>query len=259
MRVNKHVVIVGAVLFFGLLATGVQGFSVSVQHDVGLGKFKDAGAFTLTTKNQQKGRAARIVFARSGLSEDDRRAFEALVEQDGYYRLRIPGASQGLSAAYDISASVRARCLVASGFQEQIVLHVDPSERIFSLDYATAFAGCRPGLEVSLPGRWSLPAEADVAVRKPAAAPVIDAPRPRLADSGAAGFADEYDGEERDEERLGDDGKPRRKKEEPKTFLEKNWMLMVFGGMLVMNVLGGLGQTLEGSQAGGGAQQRRAR
>ena len=46
---------------------------------------------------------------------------------------------------------------------------------------------CRPGLEASLPPTWNFVSEADVVVRKAAAAPVIDIPNPSPREVGSAG------------------------------------------------------------------------
>lgn len=236
----------------------VEGFNVELQHDCGSGGFSRAGALTVK-QGGQRGRGGRLILSRTPLSGEERAAFEQLVQRDGFYRVKIPGAAQKLDASYDVIASVRARCLVQSGFQESLILHVDGKERIFSVDYATGFGlACRPGLLAELPVSWDFASVADVTVRKAAAAPVIDAPKPKL--RGDASPSEKlYDLEEAAEEELGEDGQPRpKKKEEPKSFLERNWMMLVFGGMLVMNVLGSLAPPPEGAAGGGGGGGRRA-
>jgi len=230
-------------------------FNVELQHDLGGGSFSRAGSLTVKQgAGQAKGRAGRLVLSRGLLSEEERAGFERLVRDDGFYRVKVPGAAQKLDAASDVVASVRARCLVHAGFKEVLVLHVDSAERIFSMDYGLGGGPpCRPGLPADLPASWAFAPVVEVAVRKAAPAPVVDVPKPQLKDAAAAEAL--YDLEEAGEGELSEDGQRKRKgKEEPKSFMERNWMLLVFGGMLVMNVLGSLAPP-EGPPGAGGARR----
>jgi hypothetical protein len=44
-----------------------------------------------------------------------------------------------------VLTSLRARCLVAAGFRERVVLHIDGGA-VVALEYAAGGAGCKPGL-----------------------------------------------------------------------------------------------------------------
>jgi len=243
---------------FLLVPLGAKGFNIALEHDLGTGSFVSAGALKVS-KGSQKGRGVQVVLSRGKLSPSDRQVFEGLVESDGYYRLRIPGSSQKLDDSHSVVASVRARCLAEAKFQEYVVLHVDSRERIFSLDYSPLTQNCRPGLEANLSPDWNFPAETDVIVRKAAAAPVIDIPKLPREVGGSTPFSessfsglDEESGSVNRPNQPGEKGK----KEEEKTWFEKNWMLVVFGGMLVLNVLGSVGQQMEPPPAEGGARPR---
>ena len=59
-----------------------------------------------------------------------------------------------------------------------------------------AIVRCHPGLNVTLPPAWSFATETEVYVRKPALAPVIDAPKLKLVEASEDGTMSGNQGEE---------------------------------------------------------------
>mmetsp|Transcript_28572 Transcript_28572/g.91070 ORF Transcript_28572/g.91070 Transcript_28572/m.91070 type:complete len:243 (+) Transcript_28572:124-852(+) len=94
--------------------------------------------------------------AREEMSAEERAAFEALVEADGHYKVRVqsdilefkPGGAKVMS-------SVKARCLVDAGMQEHFVLQLDEDGHAVALDHTTPSGDCSRGSDAVLSSDWS--------------------------------------------------------------------------------------------------------
>mmetsp|Transcript_16934 Transcript_16934/g.50566 ORF Transcript_16934/g.50566 Transcript_16934/m.50566 type:complete len:286 (-) Transcript_16934:214-1071(-) len=155
-----------------LLATAVcavrvgnaQHLDLPVEHAFGGGPFSRAGRLSGDLDSEG---GATLQLQREPWTPAEKDAFATTASQDGFYRVRV--TAPGAAAA--VLASVRARCLQAAGFQEQLVLHVGADGSPYSLDYTAATRECRVGMPVARGAGDAAPPEAvPVVVAAPTAA-----------------------------------------------------------------------------------------
>ena len=219
--------------------------SVPMQHSFDGKKWEEAA--TLTAQKQREGisgvRVSRLRVRRNAGNAQSSKAFQALVDNDAMYRVRVPSGvlgevKEGASADDYVVAFVKARCLAHAGMSEHVTLHMDSVGRVGALAYRTPSGQCAPDLAPLKQDAWSF-ARATANVQYARVAPGL---------KGMHVAPDRPDSET--STTLGPDGQPVAKK--PKTFFQRNWMFIMPAMFIIMNIINPPPQ----QQQGGG--QRKA-
>mmetsp|Transcript_12124 Transcript_12124/g.16754 ORF Transcript_12124/g.16754 Transcript_12124/m.16754 type:complete len:263 (-) Transcript_12124:30-818(-) len=114
------------------------GSQILLEHSVDNGKtFGNRGKITYLTAFADELDSDETKVTQSKLSEQELTQLKNLIQQEGYYQLRVPISAK----TYSVS-SVKACALVASNFQDQITVHFGPQGvSIARVDYSTIY-GC---------------------------------------------------------------------------------------------------------------------
>eukprot|EP00854_Cymbomonas_tetramitiformis_P018479 gene18479-22050_t len=183
---------------------GTIDISFVLEHSLG-GEFKPCGrfsakaAFSETQSGSKSARLANIRLSRDPFSADDRskislasgvypgapitnafaggvwsarEAFSGLLEQNAFYRVRVPSVVIGPDNGRRVMAALPARCLANGGLHESFVLHADDRGLIVGLEYTLPSGECFSVDEALPPSTWSF--NTMVAVRLPKEAPRLN-------------------------------------------------------------------------------------
>jgi hypothetical protein len=199
---------------------------------------------------QHNGFAAEL--ERPQLSSSDQEQLSQLVAGNGLYRLRLPSAlSDSSRGAPFVSTSFPARCLSEAAAKEGLALDMLDDQHIASV---ALNAPCGQGAAAA--GSVQLPTRQEIHVRTPVDAPnvlqlVLSGQQPGSAAAavglpglGDAAAPEQQQGPQRQSgqgqdqagqqgganDKAGERGKP---KEEEKTWLQKNWMVVMPLGFIV--------------------------
>ncbi|CAL9762915.1 unnamed protein product [Musa acuminata subsp. burmannicoides] len=186
-----------------------------LEHNLGGSEFSPAGTFTARLKSWSHGgqTLTKLRFSRNALTEEEKRAFERLLKEDGHYTIRVPSNVLNPSGEDYVISSVRARCIPRESLDEHFVIHTD-GVNIIAVNYGSAGA-CRYPRLLRYPAKWSF---TSYTVLKNSE----QAPRtPTFAEELLAG-----------EDGLGEGVKP-----PEKSFWAKYWMYLVPLGFIVMNAM----------------------
>lgn len=170
------------------------------------------------------------------LTDPELAQLQQLAQRDGFYTVRASGLGKGT-----FISSVRAACLAGSA-AEQVQLQIDHNRNMAGFTYALSSCPASPSGAATALGN-----ELTVRVMSPVAAPLLLMPDV----SGGAQFSeiqyDEVAGSLSDPNakprapvgKVG--GKPGLGQKDERTWLQKNWMFLAAGVLLVVNVLGKVG------------------
>ena len=114
-----------------------DGTSVEIQHAFGAGPWKPRGKLVYRdAPSSGPGVMRATARALQGkLSGDDLDAFQALVAEGGYYRLRVPAVLNEPESTSYVIASASACALAASRFQEELQLSMSARGQVLGLSY----------------------------------------------------------------------------------------------------------------------------
>lgn len=225
---------------------GTIDISFVLEHSLG-GEFKPCGrfsakaAFSETQTGQKSARLANIRLSRDPFTANDREAFSGLLEQNAFYRVRVPSVVIGPDNGRRVMAALPARCLSNGGLHESFVLHADDRGQIVGLEYTLPSGECFSVDEALPPSTWSF--NTMVAVRLPKEAP-------RLNPDFAANF-----GPPPNAERAAN-APPPDTKNAPQSFFRKYWMYILPIGLMMLNSGGAPPEQGRGGQRSAAAAPR---
>ncbi|WVZ52917.1 hypothetical protein U9M48_003916 [Paspalum notatum var. saurae] len=188
----------------------------TLEHDLGAGKgFVPAGTFSARLKTSAHGTQTltKLRFTRNELAEDDKDAFKKLLQEDGFYTIRLPSNVLDTTRKDNVVSSIKARCIPRDSLDEHIVIHMD-GVNILAVNYGSV-GGCQYPRPIKLPSKWTFNSytilkTAELAPRTPSFADQLIE-----ADNG-----------------LGEVMKP-----PEKSFWAKYWMYIIPLGLIVMNAV----------------------
>lgn len=188
----------------------------TLEHDLGAGKgFVPAGTFSARLKTSSHGTQTltKLRFMRNELTEEDKNAFKKLLQEDGFYTIRLPSTVLDTTSKDNVISSIKARCIPRDSLDEHIVIHMD-GINILAVNYGSV-GGCQYPRPIKLPSKWTFSSytilkTAELAPRTPSFADQL-----MEADNG-----------------LGEVMKP-----PEKSFWAKYWMYIIPLGLIVMNAV----------------------
>ncbi|XP_062182637.1 uncharacterized protein LOC133886808 [Phragmites australis] len=203
----------------------------TLEHDLGAGKgFTPAGSFSARLKSSVHGAQTltKLRFMRNELTEDDKDAFKKLLQEDGFYTIRLPSNVLDPKRKDYVVSSIKARCIPRDTLDEHIDIHMH-GVNILAVNYGSA-GGCQYPRPVKLPSKWTfnsytLLKTAEQAPRTPSFSDQL-----MEADNG-----------------LGEVMKP-----PEKSFWAKYWMYIIPLGLIVMNAVTAAANIPEEQAAGQG-------
>jgi len=190
-----------------------------------IGHFSARSTFHPTTKQS---RLSHLRVNREAFTAEDKKAFQHLIDTDGYYRIRVP--TKPKETERFLVASLKARCLADAGLQEHFELHQDAQGNLVALSYSTPSYDCSHTADmdgVSIVS-WKFGSTAAVSLPRMA---------PRLNPQGPGPDAPP-----------GTEG-PEAKDRKPKTFLQKYWIVILPAALMLLQ---GLAAPDPQAAAGGG-------
>ncbi|GLJ30643.1 hypothetical protein SUGI_0606820 [Cryptomeria japonica] len=124
------------------------------QHAFGNSDFTPAGHFTARSKASTHGgqTLTKVRITRNALTESEQKAFEELLKEDDFYRIRVPANVLTPGEDYVLS-SIKARCLAKSNLEERFIIHME-GVNVIAVTYGSAGECPHPRL-LKFPSRWS--------------------------------------------------------------------------------------------------------
>ncbi|KAK3415854.1 hypothetical protein EUGRSUZ_H01412, partial [Eucalyptus grandis] len=100
---------------------------VPLEHAFGDSDFSPAGTFSARLKTWSHGpqTLTKLRFSRNALTEVDKEKFQKLLQDDDFYRIRLPSNVLSPPGRDYIVSSIKARCLPRDGLDEHFVIHMD--------------------------------------------------------------------------------------------------------------------------------------
>ncbi|KAK9075131.1 hypothetical protein SSX86_003451 [Deinandra increscens subsp. villosa] len=196
-------------------------------------EFSVAGTFTARLKTSAHGGQilTKLRFSRNDLTSTEKDEFKKLLENDDYYKIRLPSDVLNAPGRDYVISSVKARCLPRDGLDEHILIQME-GVNILAVNYGSSGA-CPYPRQLKLPTKWSFNSHtvlkySELAPRTPIFSEDI-------------GVVD-----------IGDDEGVKPLVE--RSFWAKYWMYLVPLGLVVMNAVT-QGLNMPEEQAGGQTQQ----
>eukprot|EP00268_Persea_americana_P005640 TRINITY_DN11909_c0_g2_i1.p1 TRINITY_DN11909_c0_g2~~TRINITY_DN11909_c0_g2_i1.p1 ORF type:complete len:307 (+),score=47.81 TRINITY_DN11909_c0_g2_i1:250-1170(+) len=186
----------------------------SLDHAFGDGSdFSPAGTFTarLRTLNHGGQTLTKLRFSRNTFTEIEKEKFKKLLEDDDFYRIRMPSSVLNPPGKDYVISSVKARCLPRESLDEHFVIHLE-GVNIVAVNYGSTGA-CQYPRPLKFPAKWSFKSNtlmktSELVPRTPA-------------------FSEET--------LLGENGEGEGMLPPEKSFWSKYWMYMIPLGLIVMN------------------------
>ncbi|KAI3439402.1 uncharacterized protein J3R85_004822 [Psidium guajava] len=109
-----------------------------LEHAFGDSDFSLAGTFSARLKTWSHGpqTLTKLRFSRNALTEVDRDRFQTLLQEDDFYRIRLPSNVLSPPGRDYIVSSIKARCLPRDGLDEHFVIHMD-GVNILAVNYGS--------------------------------------------------------------------------------------------------------------------------
>ncbi|KAK4282992.1 hypothetical protein QN277_014294 [Acacia crassicarpa] len=185
----------------------------NLEHAFGDSQFSGAGNFSSRLKIWNHGgqTLTKLRFSRNSLNEIEQKNFE-LLQEDDFYRIRLPSNVLSPPGRDYIISSVKARCLTGEGLEENFVIHMEGLS-IVAVNYGAPGA-CPYPRQLKLPARWSF--RSHTVLRNSEQAP------------RAPIFSEDVGGEDAEGEIV---MPPER------SFWAKYWMYLIPLGLIVMNAI----------------------
>ncbi|KAK7243217.1 hypothetical protein RIF29_38007 [Crotalaria pallida] len=209
----------------------------SFQHAFGDSDFSEAGNFSARIKTWSHGAQTltKLRFSRNPLSEVEQKKFQNLLQEDDFYRIRLPSNVLTPPGRDYVVSSVKARCLSGDGLEEHFVIHTEGAN-ILAVNYG-ALGACPYPRQLKPPTRWSF--KSHTILKNTELAPRT----PIFAEDVLSG-----------EEGEGEVVQPIER-----SFWSKYWMYVIPLGLIVMNAITqamNMPEEQAGGQAGAQAQQQ---
>ncbi|KAI3518883.1 hypothetical protein L1887_07743 [Cichorium endivia] len=116
--------------------------------------FSVAGTFTARIKSHGGKRTlTKIRFSRNDLSTLEKEKFKKLLEDDEFYRIRVPSNVLNAPGKDYVISSVKARCLPNDGLDEHFIIHME-GVHILAVNYGSLRA-CQYNRPLRLPSKWT--------------------------------------------------------------------------------------------------------
>ncbi|CAM8888613.1 unnamed protein product [Rhodiola kirilowii] len=127
----------------------------TLEHAFGESDFSSAGVFSARLKIRGTGgqTLTKLRFSRNSLSEIEKQSFDKLLEDDDFYKIRLPSNVLSPPGRDYVIASVKARCLPRESLDEYFVIHMD-GVNILSVNYGSS-GSCQYPRQLKRPTRWS--------------------------------------------------------------------------------------------------------
>ncbi|PWA78003.1 hypothetical protein CTI12_AA049180 [Artemisia annua] len=95
----------------------------------------------------------KLRFSRNDLTATEKENFKKLLENDDYYKIRLPSDVLNAPGRDYVISSVKARCLARDGLDEHIVIHMEGGN-ILAVNYGSLGA-CQYPRQLRNPSKWS--------------------------------------------------------------------------------------------------------
>ncbi|KAL4578112.1 hypothetical protein LXL04_014228 [Taraxacum kok-saghyz] len=116
--------------------------------------FSVAGTFTARLKSHGGKRTlTKIRFSRNDLSTIEKEKFKKLLEDDDFYRIRVPSNVLNPPGKAYVISSVKARCLPNDGLDEHFIIHME-GVHILAVNYGSQRA-CQHNRPLKIPSKWT--------------------------------------------------------------------------------------------------------
>ncbi|PWA78005.1 hypothetical protein CTI12_AA049180 [Artemisia annua] len=128
----------------------------ALEHAIGENdEFTHAGTFTARLKTSAHGgqTLTKLRFSRNDLTATEKENFKKLLENDDYYKIRLPSDVLNAPGRDYVISSVKARCLARDGLDEHIVIHMEGGN-ILAVNYGSLGA-CQYPRQLRNPSKWS--------------------------------------------------------------------------------------------------------
>lgn len=231
---------------------GTKKITFPLEHSLGDGKFEQIGTFSALLRTTALGHQEikKLRLERNKLSKVQKRQFEELVRNDGFYTIRLPADLIKPRHKF-VLASVKGRCLTAAKLKERFDFFLDRGNLI-GVSYS-AVGACSYPRPLVLPEDWTFASDPLIFHKGSEQAPRLV---PMFQESATQRPGEKVTEEEGTKE---------------KTFWQKYWMYIVPFGLIVVNALsqlanlpeeptaGQTGPAITGTQRTGGSGGGRAR
>eukprot|EP00877_Chromochloris_zofingiensis_P013787 jgi/Chrzof1/8662/Cz03g19070.t1 len=180
---------------------------------------------------------------REPITDSQLAALQKLVEQDGLYAVQV-----SLPDQQPVRASLPAACIANHLFQENISLHLDRTGHIVGLQVSTPTGRCDKDAALQklseVPRQLlSQPPDAAVPVKSPGPAPAVPQGPPGVHEQPLLGV---QQGQQQPQQQLtqsqqqggaAGDGERPPPPPDNRTWLQKNWLFVMAGGVMVLNLV----------------------
>ncbi|XP_047336535.1 ER membrane protein complex subunit 10 [Impatiens glandulifera] len=125
-----------------------------LEHAFGDSDFSSAGTFTARIKTSSNGgqTLTKLRFSREDFTNAQKEKFKELLENDDFYRIRVPSNVLNQPGREYIFSSVKARCLPRGSLDEHFVIHME-GINILAINYGSPGACIYPR-PLTLPSKW---------------------------------------------------------------------------------------------------------
>ncbi|PNS90667.1 hypothetical protein POPTR_019G055100v4 [Populus trichocarpa] len=187
---------------------------ITLEHAFGDSDFFPAATFSARLKTWSHGAQTltKLRFSRNSFTEVEKQKFQKLLEDDEFYRIRLPSNVLNPPGKDFVISSVRARCLPRDGLDEHFVIHTE-GVNILAVNYGSP-GTCPYPRQLKLPAKWSFNSHTVLKNSE-------QAPRTPI-------FAEDLPGEQGE----GVDVPP-----PERSFWAKYWMYLIPLGLIVMNAM----------------------
>jgi len=110
---------------------------VNIEHSIDNGVTFTNRSSLSVTRNVINDNSSKRDKDKNGIYDNDIEGFKTLLNNNGYYRIRVKSSSS--SSSY-ITAAIPSCELQKSGFKEDIIIHIDSNDNIASLVYSSPVA-----------------------------------------------------------------------------------------------------------------------
>ncbi|XP_073130555.1 uncharacterized protein [Henckelia pumila] len=187
----------------------------TLEHAFGESEFSPAGTFSARLRTWSHGGVTltKLRFSRDVFTEKHKVDFKRLLEEDEFYRIRLPSNLLNTPERDYVFSSVKARCLIRDTLDEHFVIHME-GVNILAVNYGSP-GSCQYPRPLKLPSKWSFKSHTVLKSSDMA-------PRTPVFTEAAA---------------VGEDGEGEEMKQPERSFWAKYWMYLIPLGLIVMNAM----------------------
>ncbi|KZV47666.1 hypothetical protein F511_14452 [Dorcoceras hygrometricum] len=187
----------------------------TLEHAFGESEFSPAGTFSARLKTWSHGGVTltKLRFSRNSFTETHKVDFKRLLEEDDFYKIRLPSNVLNTPGRDYVFSSVKARCLTRDTLDEHFVIHME-GVNILAVNYGS-LGSCQYPRLLKLPSKWSFKSHTVLKSSDMA-------PRTPIFTEAAA---------------VGEDGQGEELKPPERSFWAKYWMYLIPLGLIAMNAM----------------------